>query len=64
MLNSLSVKNKEKWLEVEIGKTLYALYCSIDKKMVLRNLRTDKREYISYPKIEEYVKYDVKVIEV
>lgn len=46
------------------GKTLYAVYCSIDKKMVLRNLRTDKREYISYPKIEEYIKYDVKAIEV
>lgn len=50
--------------EVIGGKTLYAVYCSIDKKMVLRNLRTDKREYISYPKIEEYVKYDVKAIEI
>ena len=40
---------------------LYVVYVSFDNKAVLRNLKTDRREYFDCPKINEYVHYDVKV---
>ena len=43
-------------------KQLYAIYISFDKKIVLRNLGTDCREYLSCPEINRYVSYDVSTI--
>ncbi|MBO5333284.1 MAG: hypothetical protein J6B37_04130 [Clostridia bacterium] len=45
-------------------KHLYAIYISFDRKMVLRNLETDKREYIQFPEIQHYIDYDIKHIEI
>ena len=45
-------------------KHLYAIYISFDRKMVLRNLETDKREYLQFPEIQHYVDYDIKHIEI
>lgn len=41
------------------NKKVFAIYISFDKKVVLRNLITDEREYISSPDIEEYVSYNI-----
>ena len=46
------------------GKHLYAIYISSDKKMVLRNLETDKREYLQFPEMHYYVDYNIKHIEI
>ena len=43
-------------------KHLYAIYISFDKKMVLRDLETDKREYLDFPDMQCYVGYDIKHI--
>lgn len=43
-------------------KKLYAIYISFDKKMVLRDLKTDKREYIQFPQMKCYVDYDIKCV--
>jgi len=45
-------------------KHLYTIYISFDRKMVLRNLETDKREYLQFPEIQHYVDYDIKHIEI
>lgn len=45
------------------GKHLYAIYISFDRKMVLRNLETDKREYLQFPEMQHYVDYNIKHIE-
>ena len=45
------------------GKHLYTIYISFDRKMVLRNLKTDKREYLQFPEMQHYVDYDIKHIE-
>ena len=45
------------------GKHLYAIYISFDKKMVLRDLKTDKREYLQFPEMQHYVDYNIKHIE-
>ncbi len=45
------------------GKHLYAIYISFDRKMVLRNLETDKREYLQFPEMHHYVDYIIKHIE-
>ena len=45
------------------GKHLYAIYISFDRKMVLRNLETDEREYLQFPEIQHYVDYNIKYIE-
>ena len=45
-------------------KKLYAIYISFDKKMVLRNLETDKREYLQFPEMQHYVDYNIKHIEI
>ena len=46
------------------GKHLYAIYISFDRKMVLRNLETDKREYLQFPEVQHYVDYNIKHIEI
>lgn len=46
------------------GKHLYTIYISFDRKMVLRNLKTDKREYLQFPEMQHYVDYDIKHIEI
>ena len=46
------------------GKHLYAIYISFDRKMVLRNLETDKREYLQFPEMQHYVDYNIKHIEI
>lgn len=46
------------------GKHLYTIYISFDRKMVLRNLETDKREYLQFPEMQHYVDYDIKHIEI
>ena len=46
------------------GKHLYAIYISFDRKMVLRNLETDKREYLQFPDMQHYVDYNIKHIEI
>ena len=46
------------------GKHLYAIYISIDRKMVLRNLETDKREYLQFPEMQHYVDYNIKHINI
>ncbi len=43
-------------------KHLYAIYISFDKKMVLRDLETDEREYLDFPDMQHYVNYDIKHI--
>ena len=45
------------------GKHLYAIYISFDRKIVLRNLETDKREYLQFPEMHHYVDYNIKHIE-
>ena len=45
------------------GKHLYAIYISFDRKMVLRNLETDKREYLQFPEMQHYVDYNIKHID-
>ncbi len=44
------------------GKHLYAIYISFDRKIVLRNLETDKREYLQFPEICYYIDYHIKHI--
>ena len=44
------------------SKHIYAIYISFDKKMVLRNLETDEREYLPFPKMQHYVDYDINHI--
>ena len=46
------------------GKHLYAIYISFDRKMVLRNLETDKREYLQFPEMQHYVDYNIKHINI
>ena len=46
------------------GKHLYAIYISFDRKMVLRNLETDKREYLQFPEMQHYVDYNIKHIKI
>ena len=45
-------------------KHLYAIYISFDRKMVLRDLETDKREYLQFPEMQHYVDYNIKHIEI
>ena len=45
-------------------KHLYVIYISFDRKMVLRNLETDKREYLQFPEMQHYVDYNIKHIEI
>ncbi|MBE6793962.1 MAG: hypothetical protein E7532_03350 [Ruminococcaceae bacterium] len=59
---------KKIYLELAISidiseKHLYAIYISYDKKMVLRDLETDKREYLQLPEMQHYVDYNIKHIE-
>lgn len=49
---TLDIKNKQ----------LFAIYISFDKKIVLRNLGTDCREYLSCPEMDHYVSYDISTI--
>ena len=44
-------------------KHLYVIYISFDRKMVLRNLETDKREYLQFPEMQHYVDYNIKHVE-
>ena len=44
------------------GKRVYAIYTSIDHKMVLRNLQTNEREYIQCPELQKYVDYNIQCI--
>ena len=46
------------------NKHLYAIYISFDKKLVLRNLETDEREYLQFPEMQHYINYDINHIEV
>jgi hypothetical protein len=46
------------------SKRLYAIYISFDRKMVLRNLETDKREYHQFPEMQHYVDYNIKHINI
>ena len=46
------------------GKHLYAIYISFDRKMVLRNLETDKREYLQFPEMQHYADYNIKHIKI
>ncbi len=46
------------------GKSIYAIYVSFDKKMVLRDLKTDKREYLSYPEMQKYTDYCIEHIKI
>ena len=46
------------------GKHLHAIYISFDIKIVLRNLETDKREYLQFPDMQHYVDYNIKHIEI
>lgn len=46
--------------ELSLGrKQIYAIYVGFDKKIVLRNLGTDKREYLQCDELLKYVAYDV-----
>lgn len=46
--------------ELSLGnKQIYAIYVGFDKKIVLRNLGTDKREYLQCNELLKYVAYDV-----
>ena len=45
-------------------KHLYAIYISFDRKMVLRNLETDKRAYLQFLEMQHYVDYNIKHIEI
>lgn len=45
-------------------KHLYAIYISFDRKMVLRDLETDKREYLQFPEMQHYADYNIKHIEI
>ena len=44
------------------GKRIYAIYISFDRKIVLRDLETDKREYLQFPEIQRYINYDINHI--
>lgn len=46
------------------GKHLYAIYISFDRKIVLRNLETDEREYLQFPEMQHYADYNIKHIEI
>ena len=39
------------------SRDVYAIYPSIDSKVVLRRMKTDMREYISYTELDHFVKY-------
>lgn len=46
--------------ELDFGeKQIYAIYVAYDKKVVLRNLGRDKREYIEFDKLRRFVDYEV-----
>lgn len=42
---------------------VYAIYIAFDNKVVLRNMRTDCREYLCCPELERYAHYDISPIE-
>lgn len=44
-------------------KQIYAIYVSYDKKVVLRNLGTDQREYIECDELWRYLSYDVTCLD-
>lgn len=41
-------------------RDIFALYVSFDNKVVLRNLRTDRREYLPCPELNKYVNYTIE----
>ena len=46
--------------ELDLGeKQIYAIYVAYDKKVVLRNLGKDKREYIEFDELRQFVNYEV-----
>lgn len=46
--------------ELDFGeKQIYAIYVAYDKKVVLRNLGKDKREYIEFDELWQFVNYEV-----
>ena len=49
--------------ELDFGeKQIYAIYVSYDKKVVLRNLGRDQREYIECDELWRYLSYDVTTL--
>lgn len=49
--------------ELNFGeKQIYAIYVSYDKKVVLRNLGRDQREYIECDDLWSYLSYDVTTL--
>ena len=49
--------------ELNFGeKQIYAIYVSYDKKVVLRNLGRDQREYIECDELWSYLSYDVTTL--
>ena len=46
--------------ELDFGeKQIYAIYVAYDKKVVLRNLGRDEREYVEFDELWRYVDYEV-----
>ena len=49
--------------EFDLGeKQIYAIYVAYDKKVVLRNLGKDKREYIEFDELKRFVDYEVTTL--
>lgn len=49
--------------EFDFGeKQIYAIYVAYDKKVVLRNLGKDKREYIEFDELKRFVDYEVTTL--
>ena len=49
--------------ELDFGeKQIYAIYVAYDKKVVLRNLGKDKREYIEFGELKRFVDYEVTTL--
>lgn len=56
---------KKIYRELEIvhnftDRNIFAIYISFDNKAVLRNLKTDRREYIPCPELNKYVNYTIE----
>lgn len=41
-------------------RDIFAIYVSFDNKVVLRNLKTDSREYLPCPELNKYVNYTIE----
>lgn len=49
--------------ELDFGeKQIYAIYVAYDKKVVLRNLGRDEREYIEFNELKRFVDYEVTTL--